>query len=366
MFTESTLRKLLDFSANDPVVSLYLNTEPSLGNAEAHRQRLRSLLKEVTLERDVDAIETFFSHSYDWLGRGVAVFSCAPADFFQYFPLSVSISDKVIISTKPNIKPLLSVMDNFGGYGVVLVDKQNARIFLFQQGELVEQQAMSGETVKHVKTGTAPLIHQSKGGPFDDYRAVDETIDRNSRNLAALVMDYFEQKHIRRIMIGGSEENVASFKGSLTKAWQSLVMGTFSSAITAGSAEIKQKSIQMYEDVEKEYEKDQVDSLITSAAKENAAVVGLEPTLEAVSNGRVATLIYVDGLTVPGYWHDSCGLLTSLAVKKHHACPGPAIPVDDVIDLAATAVLKSGGTVEVIHPGTGLESNGKIGASLRY
>ena len=366
MFTESTLRKLLDFSANDPVVSLYLNTEPSLGNADAHRLRMRSLLKEVTLEKDVDAIETFFNHSYDWLSRGVAVFSCAPADYFQYFPLSVPVNDRIIISSRPNIKPLLSLMDNFGGYGVVLVDKVNARIFLFQQGELVEQQAISGEAVKHIKTGTAPLIHQSKGGPFEDYRGMNEVIDRNMRNLAELVIEYFEQKHIRRIMLGGSEENVSSFRGILSKAWQSLVMGTFSIAVNAGSAEVMQKSIEVYQDFEKEYEKNLVDNLVTSSAKQEAAVVGLEPTLEAVSNGRVATLVYVDGLSAPGYWHDVCGLLTSQAIKKHHACPDPAVPVDDIIDFAATAVLKSGGTVEVLHQGSGLETHGKIGASLRY
>ncbi len=366
MFTESTLRKLLDFSANDPVVSLYLNTEPSLGNADAHRLRLRSLLKEVTLDRDMEAIETFFNHSYDWSGRGVAVFSCAPADFFQVFPLSVPVKDKMIISAKPNIKPLLSLMDNFGGYGAVLVDKQNARIFLFQQGELVEQQAISGEAVKHIKTGTSPLIHHSRGGPFETSRTLDEVIDRNMRNQVELVMEYFEKKHIRRIFIGGSEENVASFKGELSKAWQSLVMGTFPIAITAGAAEVKQKTIEIYQEVEKQYEKTLVENLVDSAAKSVAAVTGLEPTLEAVSNGRVQTLIYTDGYEAKGYWHRDCGLLTSLAIKKHHACAEPAQRVEDVIDLAATAVLKSGGSVEVLHSGSGMEQYGKIGATLRY
>lgn len=39
MFTETGLRKIKDFSASDPVVSLYLNTEPGRGNAETHRDR---------------------------------------------------------------------------------------------------------------------------------------------------------------------------------------------------------------------------------------------------------------------------------------------------------------------------------------
>ena len=53
MFTETSLRKIKDFSANDPVVSLYLNTEPSRGNAETHRLRLRNMLKDIPLTPDV-------------------------------------------------------------------------------------------------------------------------------------------------------------------------------------------------------------------------------------------------------------------------------------------------------------------------
>ena len=51
MFTETSLRKIKDFSANDPVVSLYLNTEPNRGNAETHRLRLRNMTKDISLKQ---------------------------------------------------------------------------------------------------------------------------------------------------------------------------------------------------------------------------------------------------------------------------------------------------------------------------
>jgi peptide subunit release factor 1 (eRF1) len=364
MFTESTLRKLLDFSANDPVVSVYLNPEPSQGNADAHRARLRSLLKEVNRKQDEEVIETFFNHSYDWSGRGVAVFSCASAGFFQHFSLSLPVEDRLVIGEQPEIKPLLSLIDNYGGYGVVLVDKQNARIFLFQQGELVEQQAISGETVKHIKTGGRIL--GQRDGTVESSRTQDEVVDRNVRDLADLVTKYFEKKHVRRLLIGGSDENIALFKRQLSKAWQSLVLGTFPISIDAGSAEVLEKSLEVNRRVEMEHEKALVENLVTSAAKESAAVVGLEDTLEAVSNGRVQTLVFAEGASAHGYWHRDCGLLTTLAIKKHHACPDPAVRVDDVVSLAATAILKSGGSVEVLHPGTELDDHERMGALLRY
>jgi peptide subunit release factor 1 (eRF1) len=364
MFTESTLRKLLDFSANDPVVSVYLNTEPSKGNAEEHRLRLRSLLKDMSLKQDEEAIERFFNHSYDWSGRGVAVFSCAPAGFFHHITLSLPVNDEIVIGGQPEIKPLLGLVDNYGGYGVVLIDKQNARLFLFQQGELVEKQSISGETVKHIKTGGRIL--GQRDGTVESSRTQDEVVDRNMRELAELVMKYFEEKHIRRMMIGGSEENIAAFKGQLSKAWLSLILGTFSVSMNAGLGEILDKSLAVNRKAEMEHEETLVDDLITSAAKESAAVVGLEDTLDAVSNGRVQKLVFTEGLSAHGYWHRDCGLLTTLAIRKHHACPDPAIRVDDVVSLAATAVLKSGGSVEVLHPGSALDEHEKIGAVLRY
>jgi peptide subunit release factor 1 (eRF1) len=364
MFSESTLRELLNFSANDPVVSVYLNTEPSKGNADAHRARLRSLLKEVSLKQDTEAIEEFFNHSYDWSGRSVAVFSSAPAGFFHFVRLSMPVEDELTIGPQPEIKPLLSLMDNYGGYGVVLIDKQNARLFLFQQRELVEQQAISGEAVKHIKTGSNILT--PPGGPQARSRTLDEVIERNMRELAELVMKDFDEKHVRRMIIGGSEENVAAFKGQLSKAWLSLVVGTFSISMNASLPEVLEKSISVNRKVEMEREDSQVEALVTSAAKESAAVVGLEDTLEAVSQGKVKTLVFTEGASAPGYWHRDCGLLTSLAIKKHHACPEPAVRVEDVIGLAATAVLKGGGDVEVVHPGTALDEHGKVGALLRY
>jgi hypothetical protein len=86
MFTETSLRNIRDFSAVFPVVSVYLNTEPALGNAETHRLRLRNMLKELPLENEIHKIEEFFTHRYDWSGRAVAVFSCAPANFFEFIP----------------------------------------------------------------------------------------------------------------------------------------------------------------------------------------------------------------------------------------------------------------------------------------
>ena len=83
MFSESDLRELAQFTAPTPVLSLYLNTDPSLGNSETHKLRGRSMLKELPLAHDLDAIQRYLDHEYNWSGRGVAIFSCAAEGFFR-------------------------------------------------------------------------------------------------------------------------------------------------------------------------------------------------------------------------------------------------------------------------------------------
>jgi len=244
MFTESSLRKIQDFSADYPVVSLYLNTEPSRGNAETHRLRLRNMIKDISLKQDAELIEKFFSYTYDWSGRSVAVFSCAPADFFHAIPLAVPVKDFIQIGSKAAVDPLEDLLEEYSNLGFILVDKQGARLFHFHLGELVEQEGYLGDLVKHVKSGSASSAHGLRGGGQDGARTVRETIDRNQRDIAEAATRFLETKRVRRILLGGTDENVSHFRNFLPKSMQSLIVGTFAMAMTANSAEVMQKVLQ--------------------------------------------------------------------------------------------------------------------------
>lgn len=244
MFTESSLRKIKDFSASDPIVSLYLNTEPSRGNAETHRLRLRNMIKDISLKQDADAIEKFFNFTYDWSGRSVAVFSCAPAGFFESISLAIPVKDFIQIGSRAAVAPLEELLEEYSNMGVILVDKQGAKLFLFHLGELVEQEGFLGDQVKQIKSGGASSEHGLRGGSLDGGRSVRETIDRNQRDIAELATRFLESKRVRRIMIGGTDENVSHFRNFLPKSMQSLIVGTFPMSMTANNGEVLQKVLQ--------------------------------------------------------------------------------------------------------------------------
>ena len=245
MFSETRLRKIQDFSASDPVVSLYLNTEPSRGNAETHRLRLRNMLKSLYLETDVEKISQFFEHDYDWSGRSVAVFSCAPANFFEYLPVAIPLKDFIQAGSQTAVEPLLDQLEEYINIGVALVDQQGARFLHFNLGELVDQQGLLGAQIKSVKSGSSSSAHGLRGGSLDGARHMQEKVDRNLRGTVDFGEKFFSKHKVKKIVIGGNEENAARFKTSLNKAMQGIVVGTFAMNMTATHTEVWAKILQL-------------------------------------------------------------------------------------------------------------------------
>jgi hypothetical protein len=366
MLSERDLRELNDYSAVSSVLSVYLSTDPSEGNADAWKLRLRNMLKEVDLPQDTAAVEHFIFHAHDWSGRGVIIFSCAPEKFFKAYTLSLPVRDQVSVGSRPGIKQLAELLENFGGYGVALIDKQGARVFNFHLGELREQEGVAGEIVKHTKRGGASSFPGRRGGIAGRTRYQEELVDRNIKDAVEFTVRFFEEKRIRRVLLCGSDENIALFKANLPKKWLDRVVGSFSASMLESHTEILAKTIQVGKIAEMARENTMIEELITSAAKGTSASVGLENTLRAISSSRVQKLLVSIGFSQPLQKCQTCGHVTSHSGVKCSACSGRMEKIPEGIEMAVSSVLRSGGEVEIVHPTAAFNRAGGIGAYLRY
>ncbi len=366
MLAERELRELLQFVSPESVLSVYLNTDPTAGNSDAYRLRLRNLLKGVNLPEDVATIENYFQHEYDWSGRGVALFSCAPQNFFRVYPLAIPVPDLVHVGDRSSVRVLADLLDSYGGYGVVLVDKQGARLFFFHLGELREQEGVVGEAVKHTKRGGASTIPGALGGVAGRTRHMEEVIERNMKDSVDFSVRFFEANRVRRILLGGSEDNIALFRSLLPKAWQSLVVGSFPMSMNAGHTEVLAKAMQIGHEAEHKREDLLIEDMITRAAKNSGAITGLEATLEAVNGDRISTLVVAHGFNQPAYRCANCNYLTAKLVKTCPVCGGEMHEIPDSVDFSISRTMRNGGDVEVIHAHDRLNQFGQIGAFLRY
>ncbi len=366
MLTENDLRELLEYKGQNPVLSVYLNIEPTEGSADAHKLRLRSMLKEADLPRDGEVIERFFDHEFDWAGRSVALFSSAPEGWFRVYPLAIPLRSRVRIGDRPHVKPLVDILDAFGGYGVALVDKQGARFFYFHLGELIEQEGVLGESVRHTKRGGGSQAQGRRGGVAGTTNYVEEVAERNAREAADFAAKFFSEKNVRRIVIGGTDDNITYFRSQLPKAWQSLVIGAFPMSMTASHDDVLDRAMEIGLEAEHRREARLIDAVITSAAKGRSGVVRLEDTLKAVHEGRVQTLLIREGLRVSGQRCSHCGNISSQQTDHCPLCGNPSEKTPDVVEMAVKKVLESGGEVEVLHDDLTLANYEHIGGVLRY
>ena len=365
MLTDSALQELLTYASPAPVLSVYLNTDMAEGNADVYKLHLRTLLKEIDLPKDVAVILEYFEHERQWTGRSIAMFSSAPQGFFRAYPLAVPIRSRLFVGDQPYVKPLADILDAYAGYGVVLVDKQGARLFLFHLGELKEQEGFLGESVRHTKRGGASSLLGRRGGTAGQTRYTEEVADRNIKDSIEFAVRFFDENRVRRILIGGTDDNVSRFRTLLPKAWQSLIVGTFAMSMNANHTEVQVHTMHIVQEAEHHREIRQIDQMITAAAKGGNGVVSIDDTLSAVHEGRVQTLIVKEGYRSMGYQCQGCGYLTTQQVQTCPFCGKDFAQIKDAVEMAVRRVMRDGGEVQIVRDDPRLEKIG-MGGLLRY
>lgn len=365
MFSEKDLQALLAYSAESRMLSVYLNTDPSKINTEAAKLRLRNWLKSVDLPEDVQSVEDYINLGYDWSAKGLVLFSDQEAGFFQTYQINLSVPDQVFVGDRPVIRPLVRLLDIFTGWSVVLVDKQGARFFSFDMGELTERKGISGEEVKQTKRGGGNSVHGRMGGVGASGK-VENIIEQNVKEVVDFAIDFFQTHHIRRIMIGGTEDNIARFRAELPKSWQSLVVRDFPMSMTAGEAELLEQATHQALSTQDKINRALVEQAITLAAKGSTGVTGLIDTLNAIHEGRVKTLLVLQDYDQEGYRCAGCGYLTTQELEKCPFCGDHFERIEMAVEVAVEETLRKNAEVKVLLDNDELETAGKIAAILRY
>ena len=365
MLSEKDLQTLLEHSNQGQVLSVYLNTNPAEVNTEAAKLKLRNLIKTIDLPKDYQAVETYVDLEFDWAARGLAIFSDQDANFFQAYQFGVSVPNRAFIGDRPVIRPLAYLGDAFKGWGAVVVDMQGARLFTYNYGMLNEFTEITGDEVKQTKRGGGNAMPGRMGGANTSAK-VENVIEKNIKEVIDTATMFFSRNHIRRIMISGSEENIARFKEELPKAWQSLVVGEFPMSMTANHQEVQVQAETVALATHHKITSSLVDQSITLAAKGANGVTGLIDTLNAIHEGRVKTLMVLQDFEQPGYRCAGCGYLTVQSLETCPFCQGNFDQIKSAVEEAVHETLRKNAEVKVIPENQALEGAGGIAAILRY
>lgn len=367
MFDESLLRELASVESAGPILSVYLNVDPTEHTADEYRLILREMLKQAegeAEEEDIEAVKQYVDLEYDWSGRGIVIFSRQADNIWYALNLSVPVRSGITVANKPYISPLVELNGLYGRYVVALVNRQGARFFLFQMGNLVTEEIFAGEELRGARKGRGSSMIGMRGGGPGSKNKMSEMVQRNMREIAEMLGKFCRRHHPRRIILAGADQNVAQFQEYLPSHLKNVVIGSFTADIEAGEAEIRDNSLAVLQEVEEQRKESLVEAVITAAAKGSNGVIRLDGTLSAAHEGRIQVLVLERDYHQPGYRCTGCGYLTTQKLERCPFCGSTFKEIPDAAEAVVSQVVEKGGTVEVVENGT--MNGAKIGALLRY
>ena len=244
--TKQILRTLAGFSSEGPpVVSLYLdvdgkrhrrprdyeaelrrllrhaaarvpeeNGEPA-GSAgrrwrRGHMVRAQSAReRSAPLAADLARIEQQVRHGVDRSRtRGLAMFSCAEGGLWEVIELPVPVRNQVVVDRAPYVRQLELVLEEQERVGVLLIDRQRARVLIFEMGELVDRSELFDELPRH----------EDDRGDWDrdhvaDHRA--DAVHHHLRRAGQVAFQVFRVQGFEHLVLGGPEQVVVELEKEL-------------------------------------------------------------------------------------------------------------------------------------------------------
>jgi len=369
MFRQEDLQELAAYQSQAPMLSVYLNVDPTERKTDEYKLALKQMLKKANgfaAQEDIAAVEKFFDHEYDWSGRGVIVFSGSEDDFWRAYTLAIPVASGVTVARKPYIWPLAALVDAYGSYLVALVDKQGVKLSLFDMGEVQESAEYLGHEVRKLKRGRGSAGgHGRRGGSPISSQHEGEAVKRNIRDAAEATRRFCRKHKPQRLILAGAEPTVAQFRQELPKQIQDKMIGSFHAGMNASEPEIRKLSLEILHEKEKERKDALVEAVFTAAAKGRGGVIRLADTLGAAHEGRIQTLVIARDYHEPGYQCQNCGYITDQSLESCPFCSGDFAEIPDAAEVLVTKVIEDGGKVEVIDDHPKIAEFG-VGALLRY
>lgn len=370
-------RRLVEQQNGHPVISLYLDLDPErFATAPARASQIRSLIDQgsreidgdhelshedrVALREDLERVERFL-HSSDapYAGaRSLAIFCSTPEGLFETVQLGRPVPGRVLIGRRAYVAPMLPAIQQ-RRWLVALVNRRSAWLWATSPDGLEERERVRDNVHgQHDQGGWSQARYE---------RSVEKDVEDHLRQFATEVAGRWRAERFDRLAVGGPQEIVPRFVDLLDEDVRSqLAPGRVDvdlSDVTA--AHVREAIERLVEQDEQRIERELLDRVAEWAGGGGRAATGLEDTVAALNERRVAQLLIDPGLEGGAYRCPACGLL----VLESGACPADGSELEDVESLREAVVesaLAQDAEVALACHYDDLQTKGRIAALLRF
>ncbi|HEY6532666.1 MAG TPA: hypothetical protein VIY72_10190 [Acidimicrobiales bacterium] len=370
MITEAAIKDLAGFrNEGAPVVTCYLDVDGRRQiRPQDYQRRLAALRKQAAagsagpaIAADLDRITAHVGSDLDRSGvRGLALFSCVPADLWEVVELPVPVANQIVVNQAPAVGQLEAIVQELEALGVLLVDRQRARMFVYQFGNLVDR----SELFEALPRDYDRVDDAGRGQHERLSGHTEELANQHLRHAAEVAFRLFQDRSFGRLTIGATDDVHAAIEPMLHPYLRERLSPRIGVSAGASEPEVRTAALVVEEAVERVKEAALVERLRDALGAGTKAVAGLDGVLGALNDRRVGTLLVSEGYAESG-WRCACGAL---------AARGPQCPVDgdsmehldDVVNDAVDVALTQGCHVEVCVGNADLDVLGRVGALLRF
>ncbi len=373
------LQRLAAQRSDQGVLSVYLHIDPALLHARHHPvAEFKASLKLVNgrppgtgpsgeeerppeLRRESERVLRFLEESWRAAGQGLVIFSSEPLGLWEVITLRVPVPNAVYFGDTPNVHLLAAIIDEYERYAAVLVDKEDAHLYVIHMGEIERQADVFDADVpgRHDQGGWAQARFQRHTG-FHVHEHLKHVLQR--------LEHYYYAQPFDRLILGGPEEALSEFEKMLPPVLRQRLIGTFHIAARSGPQDVLAKAASVFQTYERAEEEALVARIAESAEAGGPGALGLTATLEALNEGRVHKLVVANGLTAAGAECPNCRLLLEQTGQPCPACGAATRDLPDVIERAVQRAYEENGGVEVVfgRAAETLQARGGIAAELRF
>lgn len=349
----STLHHLAQYHTEDGVLSVYLDIERALASAGECEKALRPLLEPLhshtkdawlqgRLEYEIaGVIDTVRSWSRP-PGRAVVMFFCGPGGLDAVIPLRFPIRSFARFARRPVLSPLISALDEHRRYCVVMFERRRARIISVMLGEVEDEIIIESDL-----TGPGDIRRWGAGSPAAAHVRDGDLHEHAMRTVEHLwALD--RSRPIHGLMLSGDPAALGMLKKLLPRALSRAVVDSLALDMGAIAPDIAHR-VQLLEDGTREAEDRALVSRILER-RDDLAIMGWDPTLAAINNGRVQVLILPDEGARPGFFCPQDHFVTPEAVVACLTCGGELCATEHIGEAVIRSVLLRDGQVHILAP----------------
>lgn len=365
--TRERVRALAATAFDAPITSCYLDVDGRrfarypelLHSVDLVLRRARERANgQTSVQRDVERIAEYVRRGVDRSEtRGLAIFSCSDASFWEVLTLPTPVADLVHVGVGPALTPLEAVLADQERIAVLLVDRVRIRAHVLEWGAVVDHTERVDDLLRDYDTRPRGDV----SGHVEERDAV------HVRNAARVAFALAEKPGYEHLVLGGHEQTVVEVERAFHAYVQKRYRGRVELAATASLEDIRRVAGATDARIAREREAAAVARLRESAHPGGRAVTGLAPTLAALGAQRVERLLVSADYHESGWRCGSCGCLAATG-PTCAACTSPSrmTAIDDVVTEAVDRALGARCRVDACVGNADLDVVGRIGAFLRF